>query len=174
MSAPSVTSGRSGEFAGQRGVSNRWAQVGEAAQGLPQLQQPGLWAFIWGKGIEFIASNSAEQDGIAFQRRVQRCRWQRRAMLTNRNAANRHFRKFKLITVHLRHGAENAHSLPRYFRANAVARYDCHFQVHKRNPRQFAFVWLVTMAALSCWPAGRDALPGLRLWNRSSRRHILL
>ena len=91
MSAPSVTSGRSGELADNAGRQKR-AQVGKAAQGLAQLQQARFGAAIRGKGIELVAAHCAQQHGVAFERGVE-CRCgQRRAASGDGRAADQGIR----------------------------------------------------------------------------------
>ena len=55
----------------ERGVGDRRAQVGEAAEGLADLQQAGFGALVGREGVELVVADRAEQDGVGVERGVE-------------------------------------------------------------------------------------------------------
>ena len=64
---------------GERGVGDGRAQVGEAAEGLADLQQAGFGALVGREGVELVVADRAEQDGVALERGVEGRGGERRA-----------------------------------------------------------------------------------------------
>ncbi len=57
---------------GERGVGDRGAQVGEASEGLADLQEAGFGALVGREGVELVVADGTEQDGVAVERGVER------------------------------------------------------------------------------------------------------
>ena len=57
---------------GERGEGERGAQVGEAAEGLADLEQAGFGALVGGEGVELVVADGAEEDGVGVEREVER------------------------------------------------------------------------------------------------------
>ena len=66
--------GAEGRVFGERGVGDGGAEVGEAAEGLADLQQAGFGALVGGEGVELVVADRAEEDGVGVERDVEgRC-----------------------------------------------------------------------------------------------------
>ncbi len=79
MSTSLVTSGRSGEFSLRAAIGDGGAQVGEAAEGLADLQEAGFGALVRGEGVELVVADGADQDGVGVERGVEGGGGERRA-----------------------------------------------------------------------------------------------
>ena len=67
MSAPSMISGRKRAVDGELLEGEGGAQVGEAAERGANLQQAGFGALVGRQGIELVAADGAEQDGVGVE-----------------------------------------------------------------------------------------------------------
>src|SRR5262245_30374500 len=107
------------------------SQIGESAQSLTDLQQPCFGTAVRWKGIEFIAADSAEQYGIAFERGVECRRGKRCSMRLNRHSADQRFANLEVVASQLCHGTQNACRFVSDFRAYAVSGNDKNLQLHR-------------------------------------------
>jgi hypothetical protein len=130
MSAPSVTSGRSGELAAERGIGDGGAQVGEAAEGLADLEQAGLGALVRGEGVELVVADRAHQDGVALERGVERGGGQRRAGGGDGDAADEQGHEGEVVAAELGDGAQDGDCFVGDFGADAVAGEDGYLKLH--------------------------------------------
>ena len=130
MSAPFGHFRTQRRVAGQSLVRKRGPQIGKPTQRLAKLQQSCFGPAIRRQGIEFVAAHRSQQHRIAFQRRVQRGRRQRRARLANGLASDGHLGELEVIAAELCHRSQNAHGFARDFRADPVSGADQNFQFH--------------------------------------------
>ena len=102
MSAPSTISGRSGRVDRELFEGEGGAQIGESAECGANLQQAGFGAFVGGKGIEFVATDGAEQHGVGVERRGECVGGQRGAVLHDGDAADALCSDCELVAAKLR------------------------------------------------------------------------
>ena len=65
MSAESVTSGLRGELADEGFVGDGGAEIGEAAEGLADVEEAGFGALRGRERVELVVADGAEEDGVA-------------------------------------------------------------------------------------------------------------
>ena len=119
---------------GERGVGDGGTQVGEAAEGLADLQQAGFGALVGGEGVEFVVADSAEQDGVAVERGVERCGGERGAGFGDGDAADEAFDEGEVVAAEFGYRAKDVGGFAGDFGADAVAGEDCNFETHYSVP----------------------------------------
>ena len=111
MSTSLVTSGRSGELALRAAIGDRWAKVGEAAEGLAELQKAGFGALVGRERVELVVAYGAEQDGVGVERDVEGGGGEGRAVLRDGDAADEAFDEGEVVAAEFGYGAEDVGGL---------------------------------------------------------------
>ena len=115
---------------GERSVGDGGAKVGEASEGLADLQEAGFGTLVGREGVEFVVADCAEQDGVAFERGVERRGGEWRAGFGDGDAADEACDEDEVVAAEFGDGAENIGGLLGDFGADAVAGEDCNFETH--------------------------------------------
>ena len=116
----------------KRSVGNGGSKIGEAAEGLTNLQQARLGTLVGGQGIEFVVTNCTEQDGIAFKRCIERRSGKRRTSFGDGDAADQAFDKGEVVAAKLGNRTKDVGGFAGDFGADAVAGEDCNFETHEK------------------------------------------
>ncbi len=120
---------------GERGVGDRGAQVGEAAEGLADLQQTGFGALVGRERVELVVADGAEQDGVGVERGVERGGGERRAGFGDGDAADEAFGEGEVVAAEFGDGAEDVGGFAGDFGADAVAGEDGNLESHSATPK---------------------------------------
>src|SRR5882724_7026805 len=101
---------------------------------LPQRQQAALRAFANRKRIPLGPADRAKENGVGLMARVQSGVGKRRSSRIDRGAANRKFRKIKLMMELMRSFAEHGNGGPSHLRADAVSGKQNNGLLHGQTP----------------------------------------
>ncbi len=135
MLASLVTSGRSGRVFGERGVGDGRAQVGEAAEGLADLEQAGFGALVGGEGVELVVADGAEEDGVGLERGFEGRGGERRAGGGDGYSAEEEWGEGEVVAAELGDGFEDVDGFVGDFGADAVAGEDGYLETHLLTPK---------------------------------------
>ena len=122
--------GAQGRVFGERGVGDGGAQVGEAAEGLADLEQAGFGALVRREGVELVVADRAEQDGVALERGVEGRGGERRAGGGDGDSADEERDEGEVVAAELGDGFEDVDGFVGDFGADAVAGEDGYLETH--------------------------------------------
>ena len=121
MSAPSMISGRKRAVDGEFLEGEGGAQVGEAAEGGANCEQAGFGALVGRKGVELVAANGAEEDGVGVERGGEGVGGEGRSVLHDGDAADALVIELERVAAELRNLLQDCDCFVGDFGADAVA-----------------------------------------------------
>src|SRR5581483_6872909 len=105
-------------------------EVGESAESGADLQQASFGTLVRGQGIEFVAADGAEQDGIAGEGGVEGFFRKRCAVVDDGDAADALFFDVNGVATEFGGFAQDCYGFVGNFGSDAVAGGDKDFQLH--------------------------------------------
>ena len=122
--------GAEGRVFRERGVGDGGAQVGEAAEGLADLEEAGFGALVGREGVELVVADGAHQDGVGVERGVEGRGGERRAGGVMATPPRRSADEGEVVAAELGYGLEDVDGFVGDFGADAVAGEDGYLELH--------------------------------------------
>ena len=121
--------GAEGRVFRERGVGDGGAQVGEAAEGLADLEQAGFGALVGREGVELVVADRAHQDGVGLERGFEGRGGERRAGGVDGDSADEQRDEGEVVAAELGDGFEDVDGFVGDFGADAVAGEDGYLEI---------------------------------------------